>query len=242
MKKVILIDDESAGRKLIKQYLADYPEFVLLAEANNGVDAIEAINKFKPDLIFLDIQMPGMTGFEMLPHLEEIPQIIFSTAYDQYALQAFEVHAVDYLLKPYTKARFKKALEKLPEQGRRAGLQPLAEQMIMEQKSYPERILVERAGKLITVGVEEIQCITAAGDYSELITQSGHFLSNYGIGKLEEKLNPKHFVRIHRSSIVNLRHVQTVDKYGHGFLISLPNERQLKVSRSYTDKIKALMF
>ncbi|MEM6699609.1 MAG: response regulator, partial [Bacteroidota bacterium] len=97
MKKVIIIDDESAGRKLIQQYLTDYPNLILVGEANNGVDAIKIINEFKPDLIFLDIQMPGLTGFEVLPHLEEIPQIIFSTAYDHYALKAFEVHAVDYL-------------------------------------------------------------------------------------------------------------------------------------------------
>ncbi|MEX0362162.1 MAG: LytR/AlgR family response regulator transcription factor, partial [Allomuricauda sp.] len=107
MKKVIIADDENAGRVLIKEYLQDYPDLVLISEVNNGVDAIAEINKFKPDLVFLDIQMPGKTGFEVLNHLEEIPKIIFSTAYDEYALKAFEVHAIDYLLKPYTKERFK---------------------------------------------------------------------------------------------------------------------------------------
>ena len=115
MRKVIIVDDESAGRQLIKEYLEDFPELILLGEANNGVDAVKIINEFKPDLVFLDIQMPGMTGFDVLTHLEELPQIIFSTAYDQYALKAFEVHAVDYLLKPYTKDRFKVAVERLKE-------------------------------------------------------------------------------------------------------------------------------
>mgnify|MGYP001796742760 FL=1 len=113
MKKVLIADDEKAGRILIKEFLEDYPDLVLIAEVNNGVDAINEINRFKPDLVFLDIQMPGKTGFEVLNHLEEIPNIIFSTAYDEYALKAFEVHAVDYLLKPYTKERFRTAVERL---------------------------------------------------------------------------------------------------------------------------------
>ena len=116
MRKVIIVDDEVAGRKLIKEYLTDFPDLVLLAEANNGVDAVNVINEYKPDLVFLDVQMPGMTGFDVLTHLEELPQIIFSTAYDKYAIKAFEVHAVDYLLKPYTKQRFKIAVEKLERQ------------------------------------------------------------------------------------------------------------------------------
>ncbi|MCL4155939.1 UNVERIFIED_CONTAM: hypothetical protein GTU68_014771, partial [Idotea baltica] len=115
MKKVIIVDDEQAGRKLIKEYLKDFPNLILLGEANNGVDAVKIINEFKPDLVFLDIQMPGLTGFDVLTHLEELPQIIFSTAYDQFAMKAFDVHAVDYLLKPYTKDRFKKAIDKLPQ-------------------------------------------------------------------------------------------------------------------------------
>ena len=100
MKKILIADDEKAGRQLIKEYLQDFPELILIAEVNNGVDAVKEINEFRPDLVFLDIQMPGFTGFEVLTKLEEIPRIIFSTAYDKYALQAFEVHAVDYLLKP----------------------------------------------------------------------------------------------------------------------------------------------
>ena len=115
MKKVLIADDEKAGRTLIKEYLQDFPDLVLIAEVNNGVDAITEINRFKPDLVFLDIQMPGKTGFEVLTYLEEIPSVIFSTAYDEFALKAFEVHAVDYLLKPYTKERFKQAIERLSE-------------------------------------------------------------------------------------------------------------------------------
>ncbi|MEM6879282.1 MAG: response regulator, partial [Bacteroidota bacterium] len=113
MKKVAVIDDEAAGRSLIKEYLGYHEDLVIVLEANNGVDAVTGINRFKPDLIFLDVQMPGLTGFEVLTKLEEIPQVIFSTAYDQYALKAFEVHAIDYLLKPYTKARFDQAISRI---------------------------------------------------------------------------------------------------------------------------------
>lgn len=142
MKKILIADDEKAGRQLIKEYLQDFPELILIAEVNNGVDAVKEINEFRPDLVFLDIQMPGFTGFEVLTKLEEIPRIIFSTAYDKYALQAFEVHAVDYLLKPYTRERFKKAIEKMNHTSESVG--SLAQSLIMERTDYPERVLVEK--------------------------------------------------------------------------------------------------
>ena len=137
MKKVIIVDDEKSGRKLIKEYLADFKDLILLDEANNGVDAVKIINKFKPDLVFLDIQMPGMTGFDVLTHLDEIPQIIFSTAYDEYALKAFEVHAVDYLLKPYTKERFAKAIEKLPFGKIQNNTESLTNTLLLDNAKYP---------------------------------------------------------------------------------------------------------
>ena len=113
MKKVVIVDDEAPARSLIKEFLQDHKDLVLLAECNNGVNAVKTINTFKPDLVFLDIQMPGLTGFEVVKRLEEMPQIIFSTAYDQYALEAFEVHAVDYLLKPFKQERFDEAIKKV---------------------------------------------------------------------------------------------------------------------------------
>ncbi|WP_271782428.1 LytR/AlgR family response regulator transcription factor [Aquimarina algiphila] len=173
MKKVIIIDDEAAARKLIKEYLADFPELILLGEANNGVDAVKMINEFKPDLVFMDVQMPGMTGFDVLTHIDEIPQIIFSTAYDKYALQAFDVHAIDYLLKPYTKERFKVAIERLNSYTGENKIRPLAESLLMDQPKYPERILVQSQSKLITIAVEDIIRIEAYGDYSKLITDRG---------------------------------------------------------------------
>ena len=242
MRKVIIVDDEAAGRQLIKEYLKDYPDLILLGEANNGVDAVKMINEFKPDLVFLDIQMPGMTGFDVLTHLEALPQIIFSTAYDQYALKAFEVHAVDYLLKPYTKARFKVAVERLNQNNQENKVRPLAESLLMDQPKSPERILVQSQNKLVTIALENVLRIEAYGDYSKLVTEEKVYVSNYGISTLEEKLNASVFIRVHRSSIINLNAVKELHKYSKSYDITMKNGDVVRVSRGYMDNIKKLMF
>ncbi|RZW45824.1 MAG: response regulator, partial [Flavobacteriaceae bacterium] len=233
MKKVVIVDDEAAGRQLLKEYLEDYSDLVVLSEANNGVDAVKIINKFKPDLVFLDIQMPGMTGFDVLTRLEEIPQIIFSTAYDQYAIKAFEVHAVDYLLKPYTKERFHKAIEKLSKNDSENNVRPLAESLLMDKPNYPERILVQSQNKLVTISLDNVIRIEAYGDYSKLITSNKTFVSNYGISSLEEKLNSDIFIRVHRSSIINLNKVKELNKYTKSYDVSMENGDVVRVSRGY---------
>lgn len=242
MKKVIIVDDESSGRQLITEYLKEYTDLVLLGEANNGVDAVKMINEFRPDLVFLDVQMPGMTGFDVLTHLEELPQIIFSTAYDQYALKAFEVHAVDYLLKPYTKERFKIAVERLNNNSDTNKAGSLAESLLMETQQYPERILVQTQNKLVTVATEEVIWIEAYGDYSKLITNDKVFVSNYGISALEEKLNPSNFIRVHRSSIINLKEVKELNKYTKSYDVTMSNNDVVRVSRGYMDNIKKLIY
>lgn len=240
MKKVIIVDDESAGRKLIKEYLVDFEQLVLMGEANNGVDAIRLINEFKPDLLFLDIQMPGMTGFEVLPHLEEIPPIIFSTAYDQYALRAFEIHAVDYLLKPYTRERFRGAIQRTMTQLTPAA--PLAESLIMDAQTYPKRILVQSGKKLITIAVGDIIRIEADGDYSRLVILNATYLSNYGISRLAEKLDPKVFIRVHRSAIINFNYIESVEKHSSSYDVIMANKDVVRVSRGYMDNIKNRIF
>ncbi|MGB3607598.1 MAG: LytTR family DNA-binding domain-containing protein [Psychroserpens sp.] len=242
MRKVIVVDDEPAGRQLITEYLKDYPELVLLCEANNGVDAVKMINEFKPDLVFLDIQMPGMTGFDVLTHLNELPQIIFSTAYDQYALKAFEVHAVDYLLKPYTRERFKKAVNRLQENTTENKARPLTESLLMDTPKYPERILVQSQNKLVTILLEEVIRIEAYGDYSKLVTKHKTYLSNYGISILEEKLDPTVFIRVHRSAIINLNRVKELNKYTKSYDVSMINGDVVRVSRGYMENIKKLMY
>jgi two-component system, LytTR family, response regulator len=178
MQKVIIVDDEASGRTLLKQYLEEFLALIIIGEANNGVDAVKIINEFKPDIVFMDIQMPGLTGFDVLKHLDEIPQIIFPTAYDKYALQAFEVHAVDYLLKPYTRERFKTAIHKLRNSDNALQMKPLAESIINTQ-SFPEKILISQNQKLLAISVADIIRIEAEGDYSKLLTVKNNFLSNF---------------------------------------------------------------
>lgn len=240
MKKVIIVDDESSGRKLIKEYLDDYSDYFVVGEANNGVDAVKIINEFKPDLVFLDIQMPGLNGFEVINYLEEIPQIIFSTAYDKYALKAFEVHAVDYLLKPYTQERFKIAIDRIDSNFEK--LKPFAEDLLINKTNFPERILVQTSKKLITIAVKDIIRIEAFGDYSKLFTKENFFLSNFGISILETKFNPEIFIRVHRSSIININFVKEVSKNLTAFDIIMTNSDLVRVSRGYLENVKRLKY
>ena len=214
MQKIIIIDDEAAGRQLIREYLEDFPDLIVIGEANNGVDAIRLIREFKPDLIFLDIQMPGLNGFDVLTRLDEMPLVIFSTAYDKYALKAFEVHALDYLLKPYTRDRFSIAVQKALNslQNNLNSVQSLTESLLTPESTYPEKILVQIGAKLVTVDLAEVIWIDAEGDYSKLITSKQRYLSNYGLGALEKKLDPRRFIRVHRSAIINLAFVQEIQK------------------------------
>lgn len=241
MKKVILVDDEDAGRTLIRQYLQHFPEMIIVGEANNGVDALDLINRFKPDILFLDIQMPGLSGFDVIKLLEEIPLTVFSTAFDKYALQAFEVHAVDYLLKPYTLERFKTCMQKLNSNAGSNNVQTLAESLINPQ-TYPDKILVQKAQRLIAVSISDIIRIEAEGDYSNLITTTANHLSNFGISALESRLSPSNFIRVHRSSMVNISYIKEVHKYSHSFDIVMQNGDVVKVSRSYMDSIKKFIF
>jgi two-component system LytT family response regulator len=241
-RKVILADDEEPSRNLLKEYLRDYPSLQIAAECRNGVEAVAVINVLQPDIVFLDIQMPGKTGFEVLKEIEHIPQVIFSTAYDQYAIQAFEVNAIDYLLKPYTKERFAAAINKILSQ-ETVGLQNiklLTESLL--HKFFPERILVEQGNKLVSLPVTDIIWLEAHSDYTKIHTMKQSFLSNKGISELEKKLNPQQFQRIHRSAIISLHAIAEVHKEINGPQIVLTNGITLKVSRSYTDALKKLIY
>ncbi len=244
MQKIIIIDDEAAGRQLIREYLEDFPDLIVIGEANNGVDAIRLIREFKPDLIFLDIQMPGLNGFDVLTRLDEMPLVIFSTAYDKYALKAFEVHALDYLLKPYTRDRFSIAVQKALNslQNNLNSVQSLTESLLTPESTYPEKILVQIGAKLVTVDLAEVIWIDAEGDYSKLITSKQRYLSNYGLGALEKKLDPRRFIRVHRSAIINLAFVQEIQKQISSYDVILQNGDVVRVSRGYMENIKRLTY
>lgn len=188
--------------------------------------------------------MPGMTGLELLASLEEIPLVVFSTAYDQYALKAFEYHAVDYLLKPYTKVRFSKTVSRIKDllQKPQDNLGQLAQQLRDEAATYPDRIMVPKGNRYLALPVAEIQLVRADGDYATVITADSKYLSQYNLGSIEERLSPEQFMRVHRSSIVNIAAIKEAYREGHGYDLVMHNGEIVRVSRSYAEMVKGLLF
>lgn len=235
-KSVLVIDDEDHGRVLVKQYLAPHADFFVAGECSNGIEAVKFINMLEPDLIFLDIQMPGASGFEVLQRINHVPDVIFTTAFDKYALKAFEMNAVDYLLKPYTKERFDQTMARL--KTKPAFLPQLAMNTIAGSNSYPERIMVEHQKRFKNIAVSDITYLRADGDYTEICTEKLSYLSSFGISMLAQKFDPATFVRIHRSVIVNLSYVKELYRdIGKTFLV-LDNGIEFTVGRSYLPAIK----
>jgi two-component system LytT family response regulator len=241
-KKVMIIDDEQDARLLLREYIAAYPFFEIVAESANGLEAVEAIDRLQPEIIFLDVNMPGLNGFQVVQQIIHMPRIIFTTAYDRYALKAFEVNAVDYLLKPYTEDRFDKAIEKIEQ------LPAVTEERIRKLAGeyggarYVTRVLVESGYKYINIAVRDILFIEAAKDYCRIHTDKKNYLSNYGIGVLEQRLDPLHFLRIHRSWIVNVEHVKEYHKEGGTAQVIMDNGQALSVSRNYMEVVKKIIF
>ena len=241
-KRVLIIDDEEASRLIIRQYLDDHSDMEVVGECHTGIEAITAIDRMEPDLVFLDIQMPGFSGFQVLRNIVHVPQIIFSTAFDRYALKAFDSNAIDYLLKPYTKDRFNQALSKVLGKGN----SPESMQNLTEGTSghdnYYEKILLENGSKMVSIHLSDIRYFEAEKDYTRVFTADRTYLSNFGIGLLEQKLNPAFFIRIHRSYIVNINHIHEVYRDNGETYLVLKNEISLKVSKSYADNIRKLMY
>lgn len=242
IQKIIICDDEDDARLLIRQYMADYPQLFIIKECINGLEAVNAINSLEPDLIFLDIQMPGLSGFQVLQKIIHVPQIIFSTAFDNYALKAFDNNAVDYLLKPYTKQRFAQAVNKvlLNTSKNMDGIKNLSDNLQAAYTAYPEKVLVESGNRMVSLQVNDIVWMEAEGDYTKLHTPQKSYLSSYGIGTLEQKLNTAIFTRIHRSTIININFVKEVFKDSNGYYVVLQNDTNHKVGRNYVETIKKL--
>ncbi|MBF4472126.1 LytR/AlgR family response regulator transcription factor [Flavobacterium sp. HJJ] len=179
-------------------------------------NAVKIINEFKPELFFIDVQMPNMNGFEVLAYLKKLPQIIFSTAYDQYALKAFEVHALDYLLKTYTRHRFQHAQKRLSIENA-DHIVSLFKKNMLGQAKYPERIIVQSGKKYVTITTENIQRIEAWDDYSRLHKGDHTYISNFGISQLVKKFNPDIFIRIHRSAMINVHSIKEINKLPRGY-------------------------
>lgn len=230
MSSVLIIDDERDARDLLTQYLGEYPGFRIIGYAEDGVQAVRMTNALRPDLIFLDVQMPGYNGFEVLTQLEEIPRIIFSTAYDQYALKAFEVHALDYLLKPYGRDRFQKAMARLEKQ---QDISSLAEDLLTQDVPYSRKVILQKGQRKLLMDVDKIFHISAFGNYSKVHFREQTLLSNSGISELANKLDARFFVRVHRSHLVNLAQATELQKAGRYEYLLFPNGDRVKVGGSY---------
>jgi two-component system, LytTR family, response regulator len=243
IKKVIICDDEEDSRTLIRQYIAEYPQLQVVKETVNGLESVSAIDTLEPDLIFLDIQMPGLSGFQVLQKIIHVPQIVFSTAFDNYALKAFDNNAVDYLLKPYTRERFSQAVSKVLINGARnlESIKNLSDNLQSGYTPYPEKVLVESGNRMISLEVNNIMWMEAEGDYTKLHTPQKSYLSNYGIGTLEQKMSPAIFLRIHRSAIININRVKEVFRESDGYHVILQNGVQHKIGRNYVEAIRKII-
>ena len=238
----IIIDDERLARELLTEFLEAFPKIEIVAECEKGKEAVEKIDSLKPDIIFLDVQMPGMNGFEVLEEIEHDPYVIFTTAYDQYAIKAFEKNAVDYLLKPLDEERFKLAID------RAMTRKELEDNNIGEllksfkpdrNGSYDSHIFVQKSEKLYNLSVEEIIFLEASGDYTIITTKSDQFVSSSGIGKLEEIMNPEMFIRVHRSTIININFLKEIERhFNGGMIVKMQNGKSFPVSRTYAKAIR----
>jgi two-component system LytT family response regulator len=238
----VIVDDEKLARDLLKEFLENYPEIEVLGEADQGTDAVEKIDKLKPDLVFLDVQMPGMTGFDVLEDIEHEPYVIFVTAYDQYAIKAFEKNAVDYLLKPLDEERFRNAVSRALKRKtlEHSSIEDLLSSMKSERKgSYDTHIFVQKSEKLFNLPVDEIVYLEASGDYTIITTKTDQFVSSSGIGKLEEILNPEVFIRVHRSTIVNVNFLKEIERhFNGGMVVKMQSGKSFPVSRTYAKLIR----
>lgn len=244
MIKTVLIDDEPLARSIVREYLQAYPEMEILQECNDGFEGVKAIAQHKPDLIFLDIQMPKINGFEMLELIEQPPAVIFTTAFDEYAIKAFEAHAIDYLLKPFSKDRFDKALQKWLEQRQQHDGKTKAVVMPEEVRQPEERnrIVVKEAGNIRIIPVNEIQHIEAYDDYVKIYTAKEMFLKKKTMSFYEQILDPSQFIRVHRSYMLQLSHltrIEPLEKDTHVAL--LKSGVRIPLSKSGYSKLKSVL-
>lgn len=239
--KAVIIDDELLARSMVKEYLQYHPEIELVQECCDGFEGIKAIQQHQPDLIFLDIQMPKINGFEMLELIEQPPAVIFTTAFEEYAIKAFEAHAIDYLLKPFSKERFDKAIQKWQQQNqqeRRADTDKLVSAGNLNPVQQ-NRVVVKDNGKIKIIPILTIQYLEAADDYVKIHTAEGVFLKNKTMGYFEQTLESQNFIRIHRSYMVNVQLITRIDPYEkENHLAILSIGAKLPVSKSGYAKLK----
>ncbi|HTY59401.1 MAG TPA: LytTR family DNA-binding domain-containing protein [Bacteroidota bacterium] len=242
--RALIVDDEDLARAIVREYLAAYPGVELVGECSNGFDAVKAIADLKPDLLFLDIQMPKLNGFEVLDLLDVKPRVIFVTAFESYAIKAFEVNALDYLLKPFSRERFEQAMRRVTGDVPQGSADDMAK-LVSTVRSLTrpiERILVRDGNSVHVIPAAVIDHIEAQDDYVTIYSGGKKFLKLERISELEAALDPKLFVRIHRSHIVNIERLARLETYAkESRIVVLRDGTKLPVSRSGYEKLKGLL-
>jgi len=247
MIRAIIIDDESLARELLKDYILEKGGIEIIAECSDGFSGLKAIQEFKPQLLFLDIQMPKLTGFELIELLDIKPEIIFCTAFDQFAIKAFELNAVDYLLKPFSVERFNEAVDKAIKRIERNGLEP--DSKIEKLKSHLDesdgeitRIVTKTRNTIVVLPVKQINYIEAQDDYVMIYVNGAHYLKQKTLSYYETHLDSKEFLRVHRSYIIRLDQISRIEPYEKSsFVVILKSGEKVPVSRSGYSRLKEVL-
>ncbi|MGK7389301.1 MAG: LytR/AlgR family response regulator transcription factor [Candidatus Cyclobacteriaceae bacterium M2_1C_046] len=237
--KALIIDDERLARKELQKLLKEYTELTVVGEAANADEALLLIQEHKPELLFLDIQMPGKTGFELLEELEEIPLVIFTTAYDDFALKAFEVNAIDYLVKPVQPERLKEAIDKAI---RLYGKKQSVVQDKSSKLGLDDQVFVKDGDKCWFVSLSNIRLFESDGNYIKVYFDNNRPMIHKSLNALDEKLDPRNFFRASRKHIVNLSWVESIEPwFNGGLMVKLRGGDKVEVSRRQAAKFKEMM-
>jgi two-component system LytT family response regulator len=240
--RALIVDDEDLARAVLTEYLAKHPDIAIVGQCANGFDAVKAIIELEPDLVFLDIQMPKLNGFEVVELAGNKPRYIFVTAYDQFALKAFEVHAIDYLLKPFNQQRLDQALAHARNS---IGAAPALDAVVAEAASQGKplsRVLIRDGAKVHIIAADKIDYIEAQDDYVQIRAEQKSYLKNQRLSDLEQQLDPGQFLRVHRSYLLNIERIARIEQYAkdsHNAV--LHDDTRIPISRSGYQKVKNLI-
>jgi two-component system, LytTR family, response regulator len=238
--KIVIIDDEPLARMMVMEYLQAYPQLQVVQECGDGFEGLKAIQQHQPDLIFLDVQMPKINGFEMLELVDSPPRVIFTTAFENYAIQAFDAHAVDYLLKPFSKERFDKAIQRTLQQYQNPAA--AVEAIALETAASSQRIVVKDNSKIKIIPVAQVRYLEAADDYVKVVTGEGSFLKKQTMQFFEQTLPAQEFVRIHRGYILNTQLITRIDVQDKdSYTVLLTTGGSLPVSRQGYARLKIVL-
>ncbi len=238
--RVMIVDDEDLARGLVREFLGQHADIEIVAECANGFDAVKAIAELEPDLVFLDIQMPKLNGFEVVELAGRKTRYVFVTAYDQYALKAFEVHAVDYLLKPFSQQRFNEAVAHARGSAGAPGVEAVVSEAMARNKPLG-RVLIRDGAKVHVIGVDKIDFIEAQDDYVQIHAEGKGYLKNQTLAELESSLDGGVFVRIHRSYLLNIGCISRIEQGKDSHSAILKDGTRLPISRGGLQKVKSLI-